>query len=79
MTTTDKTADLANVAATFSEVSVRATVAIDAYTPEGTISCGDYTPAGSVTVNQVTGVTGSVTVNEVNAASFTGDAKTLSA
>ena len=79
LTTEDATASLANGAATFSEVSVAATVAIDTYTPAGTISCGDYTPAGSVTVNEVTGVKGSVTVNEVSSAAFTGEAKTLTA
>ena len=68
-----------NVTAGFNQVSVAATVTMDAYTPAGTISCGDYTPAGDVTVNQVTGVKGTVTVNEVSAAAFTGDAKTLTA
>lgn len=68
-----------NVTASFNQVSVAATVTMDAYTPAGTISCGDYTPAGGVTVNEVTGVKGTVTVNEVSAAAFTGDAKTLTA
>lgn len=79
LSTEDKTAALTGGAAKFNEVSVAATVAIDAYTPAGTISCGDYTPAGDVTVDQVTGVKGSVTVNEVSSAAFTGDAKTLTA
>lgn len=78
LTTADQTVNLTNGAATFNEISVAATVTMDAYTPAGTINIELAAPAaGTLTADAIT-PKGTVTVTEISSATFAGNALTAS-
>ena len=78
LTKSDQIVNLTGGAATFNEISVAASVTMDAYTPAGTIDIELAAPAaGALTADDIT-PTGSVTVTEITAATFAGNALTAS-